>query len=187
MIDQIRTQTAQAVQELFATATLDPGDLFVVGCSTSEVAGAHIGKAGSLEIAEAVFQGIMPTLSAAGVHLAAQCCEHLNRALVVERQAALTKGLGIVAAVPHPAAGGSFAAFAWRQYAEPVLVEAIQAKAGLDIGGTLIGMHLAPVAVPVRLGIRQIGDAAIIAAKTRPKFIGGARTRYDEPSNTHVR
>lgn len=178
MLDQIKTQTTQAVHGLLAVADLTPGDFFVVGCSTSEVAGAHIGQAGSLEVAEAIFQGVMPALAAEGIHLAAQCCEHLNRALVVERQTALAKGLEIVAAIPRPTAGGSFAAFTWSQYTDPVLVESIKAQAGLDIGGTLIGMHLAPVAVPVRLEVRKIGDAHILAAKTRPKFIGGARACY---------
>ena len=179
MLDHIKTQTTEAIRELLSEATLAPGALFVVGCSTSEVAGEHIGKAGSLEIAEAIFQGIYPALSIQGMDLAAQCCEHLNRALVVERQAALAQGLEIVAAVPHPKAGGSFAAFVWAEYSDPVLVESIQAQAGLDIGGTLIGMHLAPVAVPVRLGIRQIGNATILAAKTRPKLIGGVRAHYE--------
>ncbi|MCL2843363.1 MAG: TIGR01440 family protein [Oscillospiraceae bacterium] len=179
MLEQVKTQTAQAMNALLSEANLTSGDLFVVGCSTSEVTGAHIGKAGSLEIAEAIFQGLMPALSAVGLHLAVQCCEHLNRALVVERQVALAKGFTIVAAVPHPTAGGAFAAFAWAQCSDPVLVESIQAQAGLDIGGTLIGMHLAPVAVPVRLETRQIGDAPILAAKTRPKLIGGARACYE--------
>jgi len=179
MLDQIKTQTARSVQALLDAAALSPGDFFVVGCSTSEVNGAHIGKAGNLEVAAAIFQGIAPVLSAHGVYLAAQCCEHLNRALVVARSAAVCKGLEIVSAVPHPKAGGAFAAYAWSQLESPVLVEAIQAQAGLDIGGTLIGMHLAPVAVPVRLQSAQIGQASVLAARTRPKFIGGARAFYD--------
>jgi len=179
MLEHIQSQTAQVIEELLTIANLAPGDLFVVGCSTSEVLGKQIGKAGSLEVAAVLFDGIYPALSALGISLAVQCCEHLNRALVVERQVALAKGFTIVTAVPHPTAGGSFAAFAWTQCADPVLVESIQAQAGLDVGGTLIGMHLAPVAVPVRLEIRQVGDAPILAAKTRPKLIGGARACYE--------
>jgi len=179
MLDQIKAQTAQAIAELLEAATLAPGDLFVVGCSTSEVAGEHIGKAGSMEIAAALFDGLYPALQAEGISLAAQCCEHLNRALVVERDTARTLGLEIVSAVPYPEAGGSFAATTWGRLIDPVLVETVRAQAGIDIGLTLIGMHLAPVAVPLRLTRRTIGEATIVAAKTRPKLIGGGRTKYD--------
>ncbi|MCL2568869.1 MAG: TIGR01440 family protein [Oscillospiraceae bacterium] len=179
MLDHIQVQTAQVVEELLAAATLVPGDLFVVGCSTSEVLGKQIGKAGSLEVAAVLFDGIYPALSAKGISLAVQCCEHLNRALVVERGVALAYRSEIVSAIPFPDAGGSFAAVTWSRFADPVLVEAVRAQAGLDIGLTMIGMHLAPVAVPVRLGLRAIGEAPIIAAKTRPKLIGGARARYE--------
>jgi len=178
MSDTIRTQTTQAVTELLAVANLVPGDLLVVGCSTSEVVGTHIGTGGSMEIAGALFDGLYPALMERGIALAVQCCEHLNRALVVDRAVAKRQNLEIVVAVPHPNAGGSFAATAWSRLPDPVLVETICARAGLDIGGTLIGMHLAPVAVPVRLGIRTIGEALILAARTRPKLIGGERARY---------
>ena len=178
MLDTIRTQATQAITELLAVANLAPGDLFVAGCSTSEVAGAQIGKGGSMEIAAALFDGLYPALTERGIALAVQCCEHLNRALVVERVVAKRQNLEIVAAVPYPNAGGSFAATAWSRFSDPVLVEAIRAQAGIDIGGTLIGMHLAPVAVPVRLGLRTIGEAPIVAARTRPKRIGGERARY---------
>jgi len=179
MLHQIQMQTTQAITELLTTANLSPGDLLVVGCSTSEVAGAHIGKAGSLEIAQAIFAGLHPHIADGGIYLAAQCCEHLNRALVVERAYALAAGLDEVLAVPYPHAGGSFAATVWGCFADPVLVENVRAEAGLDIGGTFIGMHLAPVAVPVRLAVRTIGEAPVLAAKTRPKLIGGERTRYE--------
>jgi len=179
MLDQIKAQTAQAIEELLKVAKLTPGDLFVVGCSTSEVAGQHIGKAGSYEVAQSIFEGLYPALFGREIFLAAQCCEHLNRALVVERSLALTQNLEIVAAVPYPDAGGSFAAYAWDHLIDPVLVENIRARAGIDIGGTLIGMHLTPVAVPVRLGLRAIGQAPIVVAKTRPKLIGGGRAKYD--------
>ena len=179
MLDQIRKETADAVVELLQSANLTSGDIFVVGCSTSEVAGAHIGEAGSLEIAEAIFAGLYPILQDYGLHLSVQCCEHLNRALVVERALAKARGLEIVCAIPFEKAGGSLATIAWHQFADPVLVEEIRANAGIDIGGTLIGMHLKHVAVPVRLGVRWIGEAPIVAARTRPKLIGGERTRYE--------
>jgi len=179
MLDKIKAEATQAIEELLQVANLAPGDLFVIGCSTSEVAGAHIGKAGSEEVAETIFDGIYPAIQENGLRLAVQCCEHLNRALVVERETAVTQNLEIVCAIPYAAAGGSFAATAWKRFADPVLVEAISAKAGLDIGGTLIGMHLAHVAVPVRLTQRHIGEAFLLAARTRPKLIGGERARYE--------
>jgi len=179
MLGHIQGETRLVIEELLDVAKLATGDLFVVGCSTSEVAGAHIGKAGSLEIAGAIFEGLYPLLQSSGIHLAVQCCEHLNRALVVEREVAKVQNLEIVSAVPYAAAGGSFAAMAWERFADPVLVEAVRAQAGIDIGGTLIGMHLAPVAVPVRVSVRRIGEAHILCARTRPKLIGGERARYE--------
>jgi len=179
MVEHIRVQTVQAIAELLETAGLASGDIFVVGCSTSEVAGQAIGKAGSYEVAQSIFEGLYPALFERGIYLAAQCCEHLNRALVVERTLALAQNLEIVTAVPYPDAGGSFAAYTWDHLIDPVLVESIRAKAGIDIGQTLIGMHLAHVAVPVRLSLRTIGEAPILAAKTRPKLIGGPRARYE--------
>ena len=178
MLSEIRAETGEIIRELLDLADLEAGDLFVVGCSTSEVAGERIGKAGSLEIAEAIFEGIYPALAAGGLYLAAQCCEHLNRALVVERELARREGLAIVSAVPKPTAGGSFAAMAWNRLERPVLVESVWAKAGIDIGGTLIGMQLMPVAVPLRLSRSAIGRAGILCAKTRPKYVGGPRTEY---------
>jgi len=178
-LQTIQTETNQAVRTLLREANLRPGDIFVVGCSTSEVAGEHIGRAGSLEVAAAVFDGLYPILQAADIALGVQCCEHLNRALVVERVTAEETGLEIVSAVPYPDAGGAFAAVTWSRFDHPVLVERIRAQAGMDIGGTLIGMHLIPVAVPVRLDIRFIGKAHLICAKSRPKRIGGQRTKYE--------
>ena len=178
MAVQIQKETEQAVRELLAQANLKPGNLFVIGCSTSEVAGKPIGKSGSLEIAAAIFDGEYPLLQAHGVALAAQCCEHLNRALVVERTVAECLGFRLVSAIPHSEAGGSFAAETWRRFQAPVLVEEVSAHAGMDIGATLIGMHLLPVAVPVRVSLRTIGEAILICAKTRPKYIGGSRTMY---------
>lgn len=152
----------------------------VVGCSTSEVAGRRIGTFSNVEIAEAIFDGIYPVIREAGLCLAAQCCEHLNRALIVERETAARLRLEPVNAVPQPKAGGSFAATAYRRFEDPVAVEEVPARAGMDIGNTLIGMHLVPVAVPVRLDIRAVGEAPVVFARTRPKFIGGSRAVYDE-------
>ncbi len=167
------------MKELLEAASPKSGELVVVGCSSSEISGGSIGKNSSPEIAEAVLSAILPMLKEKDLYLAAQCCEHLNRALVVEREAADKFGLVIVAAVPQPKAGGSFASAAYAAFKEPVLVEEVSAVCGLDIGCTLIGMHLRRVAVPVRLKADHIGSALVLAAKTRPKYIGGIRARYE--------
>ena len=177
---QITAQAQQAATELLEAAHLETGDLFVVGCSSSEITGGRIGKQSSMEAAQAVLEGVLPVLQAQGVSLAAQCCEHLNRAIVVERDVARERGYEIVAAVPQPHAGGSWATCCWRAFTDPVLVEEVRAEAGMDIGGTLIGMHLRRVAVPVRLSLDHIGQAVLLCARTRPKFIGGARAVYGE-------
>ena len=142
--------------------------------------GEKIGSHSSIEAAEAAFSGIYPYLKEKGIYLATQCCEHLNRAIIIEKEAAKAYGYEIVNVVPQPKAGGSFSTTAYKSFSEPVAVEQIKAKAGIDIGGTLIGMHLAPVAVPVRLSVNKIGMANIICARTRPKFIGGIRAIYNE-------
>lgn len=178
-IDMIQKQAADAVSELLKMAGLRSGEILVIGCSSSEIAGGVIGHDSSLECAEAVFQAIKPILDRAGIFLAAQCCEHLNRALIIERACAERYGYDEVSVVPQPKAGGSFATTAWRACADPVAVEHIRAHAGLDIGGTLIGMHLREVAVPVRLSVAKIGEANLLAARTRPKYIGGARAKYE--------
>ena len=177
---QITAQAQQAATELLEAAHLETGDLFVVGCSSSEITGGRIGKQSSMEAAQAVLEGVLPVLQAQGVSLAAQCCEHLNRAIVVERDVARERGYEIVAAIPQPHAGGSWATCCWRAFSDPVLVEEVRAEAGMDIGGTLIGMHLRRVAVPVRLSLDHIGQAVLLCARTRPKFIGGARAVYGE-------
>ena len=177
---QITAQAQQAAMELLEAAHLETGDLFVVGCSSSEITGGRIGKQSSMEAAQAVLEGVLPVLQAQGVSLAAQCCEHLNRAIVVERDVARERGYEIVAAVPQPHAGGSWATCCWQAFTDPVLVEEVRAEAGMDIGGTLIGMHLRRVAVPVRLSLDHIGQAVLLCARTRPKFIGGARAVYGE-------
>ncbi len=177
-LEQLTAQARQVTAELLEVAQLRPGDIFVVGCSSSEIIGGQIGRASSLEAAQAVFAGIYPVLRDREIWLAAQCCEHLNRALVIEEACARQYGCDPVCVVPQPKAGGSFATTAWRNFASPVAVEHIRAHAGLDIGGTLIGMHLRDVAVPVRLSLDRIGQAGLLCARTRPKLIGGSRAVY---------
>ena len=177
---QLTAQARQATEELLEAAHLETGDIFVVGCSSSEIMGGHIGHDSSMEAAAAVLAGVQPPLQEQGVYLAAQCCEHLNRAIVLEREAAKAYGCQIVAAIPQPHAGGSWATSCWRAFKDPVLVEEVRAAAGMDIGGTLIGMHLRRVAVPVRLSLDHIGQAILLCARTRPPFIGGARAVYSQ-------
>lgn len=179
-LGEITAQSRQAVTELLAEAKLEAGDVFVIGCSSSEIVGGHIGRDSSMEAAAAVLAGVLPVLKEQGIYLAAQCCEHLNRAIVIEQEAARRYGWEPVCAVPQPHAGGSWATSCWRAFEHPVLVEEVRAGAGIDIGGTLIGMHLRRVAVPVRLSLGKIGQAAILCARTRPKYIGGARAVYEE-------
>ena len=167
-----------AMRELLALADMKAGQILVVGCSSSEVTGGLIGHASSTEVASVLVDTMTPLLAEKGIYLAAQCCEHLNRALIIERKAAERYGYEPVAVVPYPKAGGSFASDVYRKMRDPVAVEHIRAHAGLDIGGTLIGMHLKEVAVPVRLSISHIGEAPILAARTRPKYIGGERAKY---------
>lgn len=180
MMEIIGQQTATAVTELLEIARLQSGDLLVVGCSSSEVAGEKIGTHSSMEVAAAVVDALLPVVRERGVALAAQCCEHLNRALIVEAETARRYGWPVVNVLPQPKAGGSFATTVWQRMEHPVAVEQVVAQAGLDIGGTLIGMHLQPVAVPVRLSLKQIGEAPILCARTRPKFVGGSRAVYND-------
>ena len=177
--DEIKDQATAAARELCDVAGLKKGDIFVVGCSSSEVVGKHIGKFSAFEAARAVFEGIYPVLCERGIFLAAQCYEHLNRALIIEAECAEKYGYDQVSVKPQPKAGGSFATLSYSQMTSPVAVESIKAHAGIDIGGTLIGMHLRAVAVPVRLEIRKIGEAPILCARTRPKYIGGPRAIYE--------
>jgi uncharacterized protein (TIGR01440 family) len=178
MFEKERSEAYEAAKELCEAAGLKPGQIMVVGCSTSEVCGNRIGSNSNVEAAEAVFDGIMAALNERGVYLAAQCCEHLNRAIIVEHKA--VPNAEIVNVVPQPKAGGSFATACYKAFEQPVAIEHIKADAGLDIGGTLIGMHLKEVAVPVHMQLTHIGKAILIAARTRPKFIGGERAHYDE-------
>ncbi len=179
MYESITKQARAAVEELLAVAQVRKGGLFVVGCSSSEIIGNVIGKGGSLDVAGAVFDGVYPLLRERGIYLAAQCCEHLNRALILEEEAAEKFGCAPVCVVPWEHGGGSFATTAYRRFEHPVAVEHIRADAGIDIGLTMIGMHLKDVAVPVRLSVKTIGEAPIVCARTRPKLIGGERARYE--------
>ena len=176
----IKEQVFAAITELIEKSGLIAGDLVVVGCSSSEIVGGRIGKSSSPETGITVAQTILKVLDEKGIFLAAQCCEHLNRALVVERSAAEKYMLEEVCVRPMPKAGGSFATAVYDNMKDPVVVEFVKAKAGLDIGSTLIGMHLRHVAVPLRLSIKNIGDAYVTAAYTRPKLIGGVRAHYQE-------
>lgn len=178
-LDKVKAEAAQTAHDLLDAANLKSGDICVVGCSTSEVAGHTIGKASIPAVAEALFSGLYPVLRERGVYLAAQCCEHLNRVLIVERACAERYALEEVTVRPAPKAGGSFATVAYEKMDVPVAVESIRAHAGIDIGGTLIGMHLRAVAVPVRLTLNKIGEANILCARTRPKYVGGPRALYE--------
>ena len=175
----VRELTA-AAEELIGVAKPRRGQIFVVGCSTSEVLGNKIGTGGSSEVAVAMFKALKAVCDAHGLFLAVQCCEHLNRALVMEEATAEKFGYEIVNVRPWAHAGGSFATAVWENLEHPAAVEHIRAKAGMDIGATLIGMHLKEVAVPVRLSLNRIGEATLVCARTRPRFIGGERARYQE-------
>ena len=177
---KLTAQARQAAEELLQAAHLETGDIFVVGCSSSEIMGGRIGKDSSMEAAAAVLAGVLPPLQEQGVYLAAQCCEHLNRSIVIEREAAKANGYQIVSAIPQPHAGGSWATNCWQHFNDPVLVEEVRAAAGMDIGGTLIGMHIKPVVVPLRIETKKIGEAVLLCARRRPKFVGGSRAVYNE-------
>ena len=180
MYEEITKQARTVVTELLEQANMKPGSLLVIGCSSSEMVGKRIGKGSSMEAAQAAFAEIYPVLQEHGIHLAVQCCEHLNRALILEQDVAEQHGYEIVNVMPQPHAGGSFAVTAWNAFSNPVAVETIAEEAGIDIGGTLIGMHLRRVAVPVRTSEKQIGEAIVLCARTRPKYIGGPRAIYQE-------
>lgn len=177
-MSEIATQAEKIINDLIEKSGIKKGQLLVIGCSSSEIVGETIGHGSSLETAKEVFGAIYPILKKHGIELAAQCCEHLNRALILEREAAEKRGYEIVNVLPQPKAGGSFATTAWENFSDPVAVEHIKADAGLDIGLTLIGMHLKDVAVPLRLCSDHIGKAHITAARTRAKYIGGERAHY---------
>ncbi len=178
MYSELTKQAENITREVVEKAGLVKGQIFVVGCSSSEVCGDKIGTNSNLEVAQAVFKGIYDVLQEKGIYLAAQCCEHLNRAIIVEREAVPFSD--IVNVVPQPKAGGSFGTTAYKTFKQPVAVEEIKADAGIDIGGTLIGMHLKKVAVPLKLDHHTIGQANVLGARVRPKFIGGERAVYNQ-------
>ena len=178
LLVQVKEEAANAARQLAEVARLHKGQIVVVGCSTSEVVGHNVGSWSTPEVANAIFEGLNSVFASMGVYIAAQCCEHLNRALIVEHEA-VPNG-EIVNVMPQPKAGSSFATAAYHSFRHPVALEEIKADAGLDIGGTLIGMHLKKVAVPGRLQQNHIGQAIVLAARVRPKFIGGERAIYDE-------
>ena len=178
MKEKLTMQARNLMEEFVEKANLKPGNIMVIGCSTSEIIGSKIGSNSSPDTAAIVFEAIHSYAKEKGIYLAIQCCEHLNRAIVVERKA--VPFAEPVNVVPQPKAGGSFATQAYAHFEEPVVLEEIKADAGIDIGFTLIGMHLRKVAVPVRLENNMIGEALVVAARTRPKFIGGVRAMYNE-------
>lgn len=182
-LDEIRNQSAQAAEEICEASRIRAGEIFVVGCSSSEVLGSRIGTATNMDVARAIYDGIFPVLEKRGIFLAGQCCEHLNRALAVEEVLLEKYDFERVNAIPQPNhAGGAFATTCFERMQSPVLVDSLLAKAvaGIDIGGTMIGMHIHPTVVPLRISLRKIGEAPITCARRRPKYIGGARAVYDE-------
>lgn len=179
-MEELSAQLEEILQELFLAAHLEQGDVLVIGCSSSEVAGNMIGTYSSEEIGERLFHAAYAFCEKRGIYLACQCCEHLNRSLIVDKACMKEYRLTRVNAVPQLKAGGAFAAAAYRGMKEPVTVERIEARAGIDIGDTLIGMHLAAVAVPVRTSRKSIGQAHVVCARTRAKYVGGGRTAYDD-------
>ena len=178
VLAQIKQDAATAAAQLAEAAGLRKGQIVVIGCSSSEVVGKLVGSWSTPEVGRAIYEGLASVFDPMGVYIAAQCCEHLNRAVIVEAEA--VPGAEIVNVVPQPKAGGSFATACYAAFRHAVALEEIRADAGLDIGGTLIGMHLKKVAVPVRLPQNHIGQAMLLAARVRPKFIGGERAHYDD-------
>lgn len=176
---ELKQQLTEILNELLEVSCLEQGDILVIGCSSSEVAGSKIGTSSSEEIGRTIFETANAILKDKGIYLACQCCEHLNRSLIVERDCMKEHHLTRVNAVPQLKAGGSFATAAYHGMEHPVAVESITAQAGIDIGDTLIGMHLAPVAVPVRTKLSSIGNAHVVCARTRAKYVGGERAQYD--------
>lgn len=176
--NQVREDLKALVLELTESEFLESGDLFVIGCSTSEVAGEHIGSSGSEQIGEVIFEALQKLKADKQIQLVFQCCEHLNRALVVERETMQKHNLEQVSVIPHRDAGGSMASFAFKHLDDPVVVEKIKAHAGIDIGDTMIGMQLRDVVVPLRFKQKTIGQARVTGARTRPKLIGGERALY---------
>lgn len=179
-LEALAQEIEEDAEELISVAKGKSGQVLVVGCSSSEVLGNKIGTGGSMKVAKVLYTTLRKVCRKHKMILAAQCCEHLNRSIVIEREAAKANGYQIVSAIPQPHAGGSWATNCWQRFNDPVLVEEVRAAAGMDIGGTLIGMHLRRVAVPVRLSMDHIGQAILLCARTRPPFIGGSRAVYSQ-------
>lgn len=179
MLEKISSDIKAVLDEFLPLAKLKEGSVLVLGFSTSEAGGGLIGQHSSLEVADAVYSVLYTELKNKGIYLAAQCCEHLNRALVLEAELARKLNLEVVNAVPQLHAGGASAVTAYSTFENPVVVEHIRADAGIDIGGTLIGMHLKEVAVPVHTSQKTVGSATVLCARVRPKFIGGERAVYN--------
>ena len=177
-LNQIKEQVYQIFEETIQAGKLEAGNIIVLGCSSSEVLGEHIGKAGSLEVGQWIVENALAITNFHNLHLAVQCCEHLNRALVVSKACATAHNLDPVTVIPTPAAGGSAATAAFDSFENPVVVEHIKAHAAIDIGDTHIGMHVRHVAVPFRPTLKNVGLAHTTALTTRPKLIGGARAQY---------
>ena len=169
-----------AVAALCDKGRLEAGSVIVLGCSTSEVAGGQIGKASVPELGAVIAKAMIDTCRARGMEPAFQCCEHLNRAVVMEKSALRARGLVQAAAVPQPKAGGSVPAAAWKLLESPALAISVQAEAGIDVGDTLVGMHIRPVAVPLRIDTNRVGQANLVMAYSRLPFIGGSRAVYEE-------
>lgn len=178
MMEELKVQAKNVIDEFFQTGKIIPGSLVVIGCSTSEIMGEKIGKGSSPDSAAAIVDVICNAIRSNDCDIAAQCCEHLNRALVMELEAAKKYGYEVVCVRPRPKAGGSFATAVYESLENPVVVEHIKANAGIDIGNTMIGMHMSDVAVPLRLTHNHIGEALVLAAYSRPKLIGGIRAEY---------
>lgn len=177
-LEQIVEETKQGLSELLAQAKLVPGDLFVLGLSTSEVQGEEIGKDSNIEIGRAIVKTILQQLKPLKINLAVQGCQHINRALVVERAVAKQLGLEQVLVYPQINAGGAGQIAAFEDFADPIEVEHVRAAAGMDIGDTSIGMQVRFVQVPVRTSIKEIGRAHTTYLRSRPKYIGGPRAKY---------
>ena len=178
LAESIKKDAEILIGELIENTPLQKGNILVIGCSSSEIIGKKIGKGSSYGAAALVFEAIYPIIKRKGIYLAAQCCEHLNRALIIEKECADKYGLDAVSVIPQAKAGGSFATVTYQCMNDPIAVEHIRAHAGIDIGDTLIGMHLRDVAVPIRLSVKNIGEANVVCAYTRPKYIGGSRAIY---------
>lgn len=180
MLEKIKNEIKTALNALLKEAKLEEGDIVVIGCSTSEVLGKKVGTYSSVDVGRALFETVYPILCENKLYLAVQCCEHLNRSVIIEREAAKKYGLERVNVVPQLHAGGAFAMQAWENFKQPCAVEGVRASAGLDIGSVLIGMQLKPVAVPVRCEVDTVGLARLTMARTRPRFVGGERAAYED-------